>query len=282
MLKQRLLTAAVLIPLFLAALFLMDGQGFAIFLSVILVLSLSEWARLSAIQSPLVKVIYILAGLVIAIFLQFSGIAGQELFIAVLVLWLFVAIRLITFSRMKHEKGATPGNGSLAWLVGYFVLIPTMLGLQIMKLSDLSTQLLLIFFFIIWSADTGAYLAGRTWGKHKLAPAISPGKTVEGLLGGVITALITAVVAGILVLDLSLQKLIPWLLAIVIVTLFSVVGDLFESIFKRRAGLKDSGKLLPGHGGVLDRIDSACAALPPYMLVLYQFDLLTNTGVNPF
>ena len=282
MLKQRLLTAAVLIPLFLAALFLMDGLGFAIFLAVILVLGLYEWANLSAIQSPFIKVIYIVAGVAIAAMLQYSGLAGQALFIVVFVLWLLVVSRLFTFSRQVHANNTAPGNGTFAWLVGYFVLLPTVLGLFILKQSDLSPQLLLIFFFMIWSADTGAYLAGRTLGKHKLAPAISPGKTIEGLFGGVIAALIAAALAGVLVLDLSMQSLALWLFAIVIVTLFSVAGDLFESIYKRRAGVKDSGKLLPGHGGVLDRIDSACAALPPYMLVLYQFDLLTNTGINPF
>jgi phosphatidate cytidylyltransferase len=282
MLKQRLLTAAVLIPLFLAALFLMNGLGFAIFLTVILILGLSEWANLSAIQSPILKVIYITAGVAIAAALQYSVFAGQELFVAVFALWLLIVFRLIVFARQSLKEDATPGNGSLAWLVGYFVLIPTVLGLLILKLSDLSPQLLLIFFFIIWSADTGAYLAGRTWGKHKLAPAISPGKTIEGVLGGVIAALIAAFIASVYVLKLPLEQLVLWLLAIVIVTLFSVAGDLFESIYKRRAGVKDSGKLLPGHGGVLDRIDSACAALPPYILVLYQFDLLANTGVNPF
>ena len=281
MLKQRLLTAAVLIPLFLAALFLMDGLGFAIFLTVILVLGLSEWANLSAIQSPFIKAIYIAAGVAITALLLYFGLAAQELFIFVFALWLLVVFRLFHFSRQGHAKDAMPGNGPLAWLDGYFVLLPTALGLLILKLNDPSSpQLLLIFFFTIWSADTGAYLAGRTWGKHKLAPAISPGKTIEGLLGGVVAALIAATLAGVLVLELPMEKLVPWLFAIVLVTLFSVVGDLFESIYKRRAGLKDSGKLLPGHGGVLDRIDSACAALPPYVLVLYQFDLLTNTGIH--
>ena len=148
MLKQRLLTAAVLIPLFLAALFLMNGPGFAIFLAVILVLSLSEWANLSAIQSPLIKTIYILVGVAIAVLIQYSGLVGQELFIAVFVLWCFVILRLVVFSRQDHTKDATPGNGSLAWLVGYFVLVPTVLGLLALKLSDLSPQLLLIFFLL--------------------------------------------------------------------------------------------------------------------------------------
>ena len=281
MLKQRLLTAAILIPVFLAALFLMDELEFAIFLAVILILSLNEWANLSGIQSIAVKLAYITAGVVIAAIVQYSGLVGQAMFILVFALWLIVVLRLIQFGKQVHDAKAAAGNGPMAWLDGYFVLLPTVLGLQVLKADDPAVpQLLLIFFFIIWSADTGAYLAGRTWGKNKLAPAISPGKTIEGLIGGVIGAQIIAVLVGILVWELSLSKLLLWLLAVALVTLFSVAGDLFESIYKRRAGVKDSGKLLPGHGGVLDRIDSACAALPPYILVIYQFDLLTKSAAG--
>jgi phosphatidate cytidylyltransferase len=281
MLKQRLLTAAVLMPIFLAALFLMDELGFSILLAVVLALSLFEWANLSGIQSHTIKGIYIAAGIIIAAMFLYSGVVGQELFIIVFALWLVVVYRLFQFAKREHAYKSALGNGPLAWLDGYFVLIPTVLGLQALKAYDSAApQLLLIFFFIIWSADTGAYLAGRTWGKHKLAPRISPGKTIEGLIGGLLAALVVAALAAALVWELSLQELLLWLLAVAIVTLFSVVGDLFESIYKRRAGVKDSGKLLPGHGGILDRIDSTCAALPSYMLVLYQFDLLAATGTS--
>lgn len=277
MLKQRLLTAAILIPVFLAALFLMDDLGFAVLLTVILVLSLYEWANLSGIQSIAIKTVYITAGVVIAAIFHYSGLVGQSLFVLVFALWVVVVLRLFQFGKQVHDQKALAGNGPLAWLDGYFVLLPTVLGLQVLKANDISAPLLiLIFFFIIWSADTGAYLAGRKWGKRKLAPAISPGKTIEGLIGGLAGAQIVAALVGVLVWELSLVKLLIWLLAVAFVTLFSVAGDLFESIYKRRAGVKDSGKLLPGHGGVLDRIDSACAALPPYMLVIYQFDLLTK------
>lgn len=276
MLKQRLLTAAILLPIFLAALFLMDTLSFAIFLLVILVLSLFEWANLSAIKNSFLRMAYIAAGVAIVVTVQYYELAGKELFIAVFALWLVVIYRLFHFGRGRNEQQDTSGNGALAWLDGYFVLLPTILGLEILKAQDCAApQLLLVFFFIIWSADTGAYLAGRSLGKHKLAPLISPGKTIEGLIGGLVGALVIAAIVGVLVWELSVGKLIFWLLAVVLITLFSVTGDLFESIYKRRAGVKDSGKLLPGHGGVLDRIDSTCAALPPYMLVLYQFDFLT-------
>ena len=275
MLKQRLLTAAVLMPIFLAALFLMDALSFKLFLLVILVFSLYEWANLSAIKASFMRVMYIAAGVAIVVAIQYYELAGRELFIFVFAMWLLVIVRLFRFGNQKNEQQGPSGNGPLAWLDGYFVLLPTILGLQILKIQDAAVpQLLLVFFFIIWSADTGAYLAGRSMGKHKLAPQISPGKTIEGLIGGLVGALTIAVLVGVLIWELPADKLIFWLLAVIFITLLSVAGDLFESIYKRRAGVKDSGKLLPGHGGVLDRIDSACAALPPYMLVLYQFDFL--------
>jgi len=274
-LKQRLLTAAVLIAVFLAALFLMNPLNFVLFLLVILVLSLFEWADLSAIKNPLARVIYVAVGVAIVVMIQYYGLAGKELFLIVFAIWLVVIVRLFRLGHMDSEQQRLSGNSVLAWLDGYFVLLPTILGLEILKVQDSAVpQLLLVFFFIIWSADTGAYLAGRSLGRHKLAPVISPGKTIEGLIGGLVGALTTAAIVGVVVWKLSPGKLIFWLFAVVFITLFSVAGDLFESIYKRRAGVKDSGKLLPGHGGVLDRIDSACAALPPYILVLYYFDLV--------
>jgi len=275
MLKQRLLTVAVLMPIFIAALFLMDTLSFALFLLVILVFSLFEWAILSEIKSPFIRVIYIATGVAIVVTIQYYELAGRELFIFVFAIWLVVIVRLFRFGHKENASQSPSGNGRLAWLDGYFVLLPGILGLEILKAQDTaSPQLLLVFFFIIWSADTGAYLAGRSLGKHKLAPRISPGKTIEGLIGGLVGALTIAAIVGVLVWKLSAGKLIFWLLAVVFITLLSVAGDLFESIYKRRAGVKDSGKLLPGHGGILDRIDSTCAALPPYMLVLYQFNFL--------
>ncbi len=275
MLKQRLLTVAILLPLFIAALFLMDTLSFSLFLLIILVFSLYEWANLSAINSSFARVLYISVGVAIVVSIQFYGLADRGFFLLVSALWLVVIARLFHFGNKKKVHQGPVGNGRLAWLDGYFVLLPAILGLEILKAQDtVAPQLLLVFFFIIWSADTGAYLAGRSLGKHKLAPRISPGKTIEGLIGGLAGALVIAAVVGTLVWELPAAKLIFWLFAVVLIALFSVAGDLFESIYKRRAGVKDSGKLLPGHGGVLDRIDSTCAAIPPYILVLYQFNIL--------
>lgn len=280
MLKQRLITAAIAIPLFLSAMFLMDEVWFAYLLVILLVLGLHEWSNLSGFNSFLLKAAYAIGGVAIAATLLFSSLPDVQLFLLVFIAWLFVVLRLFYYRPPLNDEnvaGKVAGNGTLSWLMGYFVLLPAFLGLYILKANDTAQpQLLLVFFLIIWSADSGAYLAGKSFGKHKLAPSISPGKTIEGLFGGLLAAVAVAAVVGTLLWQLTAERLMLWLLAVVVLTLLSVAGDLYESVYKRRAGVKDSGNLLPGHGGILDRIDSACAALPPYILVLHHFGLLTT------
>ncbi|MDD9855584.1 MAG: phosphatidate cytidylyltransferase, partial [Gammaproteobacteria bacterium] len=118
---------------------------------------------------------------------------------------------------------------------------------------------------VVWAADSGAYFAGKRFGKRRLAPAISPGKTVAGLVGGLAAALTVAALLAWAAADAA--QIRWWLAAALVAALFSVVGDLYESSLKRRAGVKDSGGILPGHGGILDRIDGLIAALPPFAVV---------------
>jgi phosphatidate cytidylyltransferase len=118
---------------------------------------------------------------------------------------------------------------------------------------------------LVWIADTAAYFSGRAWGRHKLAPSISPGKTREGALGGLLGALAYAIICGALVEGV---RWLPYLAAAVLLAVLSILGDLFESAVKRQAAVKDSGALLPGHGGILDRVDSATATLPLAALML--------------
>ena len=285
MLKQRLLTIVVILPLFIAALFLFHADWFAILLLVVLALGLYEWSVLSAIDSIPVQVVYVIAGLVIAYALIYrlpSGLVSQVFFLAMALHWVIVAAWLARYNRAVQSGPGQTGNGSLGWLNGYIVLIPAVLGLHILKAEDVAApRLLLVFFFIIWAADTGAYLAGRKWGKNKLAPGISPGKTIEGVYGGLGGTLVVALVTGTVIWKLDLVWLIFWLLAVILITLFSVTGDLYESVYKRRAGVKDSGTILPGHGGILDRIDSTCAALPFYMSAVYILGLINPGSIAP-
>jgi phosphatidate cytidylyltransferase len=144
-------------------------------------------------------------------------------------------------------------------VAGFVVILPAALAFVILKPLEVLLVLLLV-----WIADTAAYFVGRAWGKRKLAPAISPGKTWEGALGGAAGALVYAIILGTFIEGLFW---VPYLLAAALLAVLSIVGDLFESAAKRQAAVKDSGTLLPGHGGVLDRIDSATAALPAAALL---------------
>jgi phosphatidate cytidylyltransferase len=123
----------------------------------------------------------------------------------------------------------------------------------------------MFLFLMVWSADIGAYFVGKALGKHKLMPNVSPGKTMEGFIGGVIFACLLVGIASLL-LNWNLQQFILVIAVTAVITTISVLGDLNESMFKRQAGIKDSGSILPGHGGILDRIDSLTATAPVYAL----------------
>ncbi len=154
---------------------------------------------------------------------------------------------------------------------GYFVI--TIGWLAMISIHQLNPELLLFLFVLVWVADSAAYFAGKKFGRTKLAEQLSPGKTREGLFGAIIGTLILSFVGlWIWRSELQLGLSVYFVFLCVLSALISVVGDLFESLLKRNAGKKDSGKLLPGHGGVLDRIDSLLAAAPGFMLGLYWFN----------
>ncbi|HNH25091.1 MAG TPA: phosphatidate cytidylyltransferase, partial [Accumulibacter sp.] len=145
-------------------------------------------------------------------------------------------------------------------LIGLMLLLPAWLAL--IQLRQAGPYALLAIMMIVWLADTGAYFAGRRWGRHKLAPNISPGKTWEGAIGGAVAVIVYGF--GLSLLYPEMLGMSSWrlLLVLVVITVVSVMGDLLESLLKRQAGLKDSSNILPGHGGVLDRIDSLTSTLP--------------------
>jgi phosphatidate cytidylyltransferase len=157
------------------------------------------------------------------------------------------------------------------WLkagAGLLVVPATIGAVALLHGSPDGAWRLLFAFVLVWAADIGAYFTGQALGRHKLAPAVSPGKTWEGVFGGLAWALLVAAAAGAWLFRLEGGAWAPFLLLCVAVVLLSIVGDLGESLLKRQAGVKDSGTLLPGHGGMLDRIDSLLAALPALALGL--------------
>jgi phosphatidate cytidylyltransferase len=155
----------------------------------------------------------------------------------------------------------TPITRPVGWICGALVLVPAYVAL--VSLYSLRPSVLLFALVIIWAADIGAYFAGKSFGRIKLAPRISPGKTWEGVIGGLAAVVLVGVAVRLYWLEIDVAVIIPFCLA---VATLSVVGDLTVSMFKRSAGLKDSGRVFPGHGGVLDRIDSVTAAAPLFAL----------------
>jgi phosphatidate cytidylyltransferase len=204
-----------------------------------------EWARLCRLGAPAAWA-YALA--LCGVFLAAALLGLQtELFALAAAWWIAVA-------PFWMWRGVRAGQQTWIGAAGFVVLVPA--GLAMLALSPLQVLLVLV---LVWIADTAAYFVGRAWGRRKLAPAISPGKTVEGAAGGLIGALAYAIIGAFWFQGFAW---LPFLAAAALLAMVSIVGDLFESAAKRQAGVKDSGSLLPGHGGILDRIDSATASLP--------------------
>ena len=255
MLRQRVLTALVLAPLFLFALFFLPPPGFAFLLGLVVLAGAWEWGRLSAITSPVHLLIWLV--LVVAVMAASWRWSPAPVVFAVAVAW-WALMAFLLIARRRNGLPAWPPAVRL--VIGVVVLVPAWYALS--WLHEQERVLVLCVLLLVWAADTGAYFTGRALGRHKLAPAISPGKTVEGVLGGLLAA--TLVAAGFRWLTGPEVPVGGWVALWVISCCASVVGDLAESHLKRLAGAKDSGTLLPGHGGVLDRIDSITAAAPVF------------------
>lgn len=272
MLKQRVITALVLAVIFLAALFGLPSGYFSFFIGAVLLIGAWEWANLSgfpAIWQRLAYSFLLLALLIVAsLYLGFEGEASPRLDSSairdLLIIgcgWWALALLLV---QGYPSSSVLWGYKSLRLLMGVLVLIPTWVALVYVRQQNNGAWLVLLLMLIVAVADSGGYFAGRRFGKHKLAPAVSPGKTWEGFAGGFLANCLLA-----LVLSLTLDMNIGLMLALVVPTsLISVLGDLLESMVKRHAGAKDSGNILPGHGGILDRVDGITAGAPVFALAL--------------
>ena len=252
MLKQRLFTALVLVAVLLVVLMILQGAW--------------EWSAFLHTEKAALRAVYVV---VIGVLMVAAWVLARdadvlrELLVVAVVWWL---VAFLWLSLMPGR--VTPGAAAVA---GLLVLLPTWLALSHLHLLNPAGPQWVIFLIILVSlADVGAFFAGRFFGSVKLAPRVSPGKTWEGLLGGVCLSMVTAWI-GSLWFGVPAG---PFLALCAPVVLVSVVGDLTESMFKRYAGLKDSGTIFPGHGGVLDRIDSLTAASPLFLLGLYWFGVI--------
>ncbi|MCF6355086.1 MAG: phosphatidate cytidylyltransferase [Candidatus Polarisedimenticolaceae bacterium] len=267
MLAQRVLTAALLAPLVAGGVLYLSTFWVAIFFAAVIMLAAWEWARLAKISTPLWQAIFLLlmaAALGVAALMISNPVFNYWLLATASTGWLLGAVLLI---RIKKIERVSSEPDPLWAAVGLLVLLPCWTALIALHGQGEEGPVLMLFVLVlIWVSDSSAYFAGRRWGRVKLAPVISPGKTREGVYGALAGAAICGVVLAWIAPDIGgVLVTVPLCL---LTCLASVEGDLFESLAKRRAGVKDSGNLLPGHGGVLDRIDSVTAAAPIFMLGL--------------
>ncbi|MEH6652157.1 MAG: phosphatidate cytidylyltransferase [Motiliproteus sp.] len=263
MLKQRIITAVVLAPLALAAIFLLPLFEFKLFAAVVVSLAAWEWANLSGMEQSSQRVGYAAIVLALIMLLQWFAVAAMPLLIAALMFWLVAFVWVCRYPASLGQWQRVPVRA----LIGLLVLLPTWSGLVELKSQPSANAWLLLVMLLVWGADVGAYFSGRKWGNKKLAVAVSPGKTWAGFYGGLASSMLIALLFGLSV-SLTTTQLVALLLVCLVTALVSVLGDLLESMIKRHRGIKDSSNLLPGHGGVMDRVDSLTAAVPVFALGL--------------
>lgn len=264
MLKTRVITALVLVSVLLPAMFLLPQAYWAFAVAGVIGIGAWEWGALLGWKPQSRIILGVVFGLVCALIALLNPAAigsGAEFHPAQA--WVFAVYGLagvfwfLAIPVWLNKKWPVSGFGGL--LIGVLVLFPTWLAM--VQLRTLGAGPLLGIFAVVWMADVAAYFSGKAFGKHKLAPSISPGKTLEGAAGAVLGVIIYGIVLR-QIFSLELMSLPMWVLTLVAVTVISIVGDLYESLLKRKAGIKDSSNILPGHGGVLDRIDSLTSTLP--------------------
>lgn len=267
MLKQRILTALLLVPLVLVVVIYMQNTWLSLILAVIVCLGAWEWTRMAGIERQAGKIIFMcvfVALLVSSWYLKDSVWLHFTLALALL-WWLIASMLIVAVERQLLEFTASPIVKSM---IGLIVLIPAWLSLVVLHQYGESGWLLIFLLVIVWIADIAAYFGGRKWGKTPLSPRISPGKTREGAY----TALLASMpfsIAFAVITELQPIEIIMFIILSSLTVLASIIGDLLESLMKRRANLKDSGNLLPGHGGILDRVDSLTAAGPVFIAGVY-------------
>ena len=268
MLKQRVLTALMLLPLVMAAIFALPAQWFLLLLAAILLRGSWEYSRLAGISGLAARyLLVVLQAVIMAVGFHYKDHWDNNILLHMSLscaLWLLMFVRL---SRYQSESQPDVTYQLVSFATAIVSITTGWFALSWLRLQVDGSWLILLLLLIVWAADTGAYFAGKTFGKNKLAPQISPGKTRVGLLGGLIAAPLVALLAAYLMPMASINSL--WLVLLGLSTaLVSVGGDLLISLHKRTSGVKDSGNLLPGHGGILDRVDSLIAAAPFFALGL--------------
>lgn len=269
MLRQRVITAIILLILFLSALFFLPALGWMMLVTVMVMQGVSEWARLAKLPGKIAGAYWWLTLAVMAGIAWFdAGYTATQHATTHLLIYAASALLWLAVAPTWLMRGWQVRQPLPMMLTGWALLIPT--GLALVDLRAANPWWLLGVMGLVWVADIAAYFAGRKFGRTKLAPSISPGKTREGVLGALLgVALYVPLAIWLGGMDAATYRMLPGLTLIAWVwVVLAVLGDLFESAIKRQAGVKDSGALLPGHGGLLDRIDALTSTLPLAALAL--------------
>ncbi|MCH9692841.1 MAG: phosphatidate cytidylyltransferase [Gammaproteobacteria bacterium] len=277
MLKQRIKTAVVLATLFLGALFLIPIKWFSLIVAGVILLGGWEWANLANLNR-LLRLVFLAALGAALIFtadyvfkMQFDNpdLTRARQILAVACGWWALAFLWV---QSYPASAVLWGNRWVRALIGLLVLVPAWLSIVILCGQVHGAWLVLFVVAIVVGADVGAYFVGRRFGRHKLARRVSPGKSWEGFFGGLAVCLLLALIIAWL-FALPLKNTLLFCFGVLVTALASVIGDLAESMFKRHRGIKDSSQILPGHGGLLDRLDSLSAALPVFTLAALASEL---------
>jgi phosphatidate cytidylyltransferase len=264
MLKTRIITATILIPLVILGTLFLSSQIFAAVSGLVFLGAMWEWTALAGFKTISRRVFcFILIPLFTLFLLALMQSLGKSVVRESVPLLIMLFWLLVGFSVLCYPKYLSCWQSKSAGVIaGSFVLIPA--WFMLVALQYLNPSLVLYVFSLVWVSDIAAYFVGKRFGKHKLAPVLSPGKTWEGVFGAFIAGFFV-IILGYMLIDQNLSRW-HWVILGLITIGFSIVGDLFESLFKRLRNLKDSGAILPGHGGLLDRIDSLTAAVPVFAI----------------
>lgn len=271
MTRTRLLAALVMAPVAIAAILLLPTDWMMALAAVVFLLGLWEWFDLAEIEDTLARTVLLVAHLALMVALIWASRSSDgfsfvllKLMTMIGVVWWLLALAWLGRSRFASDHDTHARVFKLA--AAALAVIPAWCALAWIHAGEPNGhRWLLTALMVVWAADTGAYFSGRKFGRHKLSPKISPNKTVEGLVGGMLLAIVVGVLLSLFA-GASAAQLPAVALVSLLAALFSVVGDLFESLLKRHAGVKDSGHMIPGHGGILDRLDGVLAALPAFAL----------------
>lgn len=285
MLKQRILTAVVLVPVALYGVFMLPLWGFSLFIQAVLMMGAWEWSPLMGVRRTSARIAY--TGFIGVLIGVLSWLApyqhlweGGELSriiyytIAVGGVWWVIALAMVV--NYPSSRRMWSRTRAIVGVFGTLIFVPTWAALVTVRSIDIDESrffggwVVLFILLLVWAADVGAYFAGVRYGRNKMMPAVSPGKTMEGLCGGLTLAFVVMMVVAHWT-KIPADQFTGYYLTGLFTVVASVFGDLSESMFKRSAGVKDSGSILPGHGGILDRIDSLTAAVPIFTLAYLEF-----------